>query len=217
MVQIANAIELGQIRAGLAVACEASREVVERTIDRMNETGDMTFFKKNIATLTGGSGAVAVLVADRSLSANGHRLLGGAVRHANEFHRLCMWGGDTEKAADGEHFIETDAAGILSNGVTLGQATFADFRKALGWQKSEPDRIVCHQVGETHQKQILRAIGLTEDRDFTTFRYLGNIGSVSLPLTAAIAAEREFLNRGDSVGFLGIGSGLNCLMLGIRW
>ena len=217
MVQIANAIELGQIRAGLAVACEASREVVERTIDRMNQTGDMNFFKKNIATLTGGSGAVAVVLADRSLSENGHRLLGATVRHANEFHRLCMWGGDTEKAADGQHFIETDAMGILNNGVRLGQATFREFRKTLGWDESRPDRIVCHQVGETHQKHILRAIGLSPDQDFTTFRYLGNIGSVSLPLTAAIASEREFLTRGDSVGFLGIGSGLNCLMLGIDW
>ncbi|KPJ76682.1 MAG: 3-oxoacyl-ACP synthase [Deltaproteobacteria bacterium SG8_13] len=215
--QVANAIELGQIRAGLAVACEASREVVERTIDRMNDTGDMEFFKKNIATLTGGSGAVAVLLADRSLSENGHRLLGGTARHANEFHRLCMWGGQTERASDGQHFIETDAMGILSNGVTLGQATFREFRKELGWDESRPDRIVCHQVGETHQKHILRAIDLTEDRDFTTFRYLGNIGSVSLPLTAAIASEREFLARGDSVGFLGIGSGLNCLMLGVHW
>ena len=217
MVQIANAIELGQVRAGLVVACEASREVVERTIDRMNETGDMAFFKKNIATLTGGSGAVAVLLADRSLSEGGHDLLGATVRHANQYHRLCMWGGDTETAGDGQHFIETDAMGILSNGVQLGQATFEQFRKELGWDRSRPDRIVCHQVGETHQKHILRAIGMTEDRDFTSFRHLGNIGSVSLPLTAAIASEREFLARGDTVGFLGIGSGLNCLMLGISW
>ena len=217
MVQIANAIELGQIRAGLAVACEASREVVERTVDRMNETGDMVFFKKNIATLTGGSGAVAVLLADVSLSPQGHRLLGATVRHANQFHRLCMWGGDTEAAADGQHFIETDAMGILNNGVTLGQATFREFRKDMDWDESRPDRIVCHQVGETHQNHILRAIGLNKHQDFTTFRYLGNVGSVSLPLTAAIASEREFLTQGDSVGFLGIGSGLNCLMLGLHW
>ena len=54
-------------------------------------------------------------------------------------------------------------------------------------------------------------------RDFTTFRYLGNIGTVSLIVTAAIAEERGFLAAGDKVGFLGIGSGLNCLMLGIDW
>ena len=40
---------------------------------------------------------------------------------------------------------------------------------------------------------------------------------MSLPLTAALAEEREFLQPGDRVGLLGIGSGLNCLMLGIEW
>ena len=35
--------------------------------------------------------------------------------------------------------------------------------------------------------------------------------------SAAIAKERDFLLPGDVVGFLGIGSGLNCLMLGIQW
>ncbi|MEA1900628.1 MAG: 3-oxoacyl-[acyl-carrier-protein] synthase III C-terminal domain-containing protein, partial [Thermodesulfobacteriota bacterium] len=60
-------------------------------------------------------------------------------------------------------------------------------------------------------------IGIPEEKDFTTFRHLGNIGTVSLPITAAIASEREFLIKNDLVGFLGIGSGLNCLMLGIEW
>jgi len=72
-------------------------------------------------------------------------------------------------------------------------------------------------VGATHQRHILDAIGIGPSKDFTTFKYLGNIGTVSLPITAAIADEREFLLPGDRVGFLGIGSGLNCLMLGMEW
>jgi 3-oxoacyl-[acyl-carrier-protein] synthase-3 len=36
-------------------------------------------------------------------------------------------------------------------------------------------------------------------------------------VTAAIAKERDALLPGDLVAFLGIGSGLNCLMLGIQW
>ncbi|MBW2055450.1 MAG: 3-oxoacyl-ACP synthase III, partial [Deltaproteobacteria bacterium] len=75
----------------------------------------------------------------------------------------------------------------------------------------------CHQVGATHQRNILESIGISEDKDFTTFKHLGNIGTVSLPITAAIAEEREFLVKNDLVGFFGIGSGLNCLMLGIKW
>jgi 3-oxoacyl-[acyl-carrier-protein] synthase-3 len=72
-------------------------------------------------------------------------------------------------------------------------------------------------VGATHQQTILNAVGMPPSCDFTTFQYLGNIGTVSLPVTAAIADEREFFRRDDLVGFLGIGSGLNCMMLGIRW
>ena len=58
---------------------------------------------------------------------------------------------------------------------------------------------------------------LTQDKDFTTFAYLGNMGTVSLPITAALAAERDVLEPGNEVAFLGIGSGLNCLMLGLEW
>ena len=43
------------------------------------------------------------------------------------------------------------------------------------------------------------------------------MGTVSLPLTAALAEERGILLPGDRVGLLGIGSGLNCLMLGVQW
>ena len=41
--------------------------------------------------------------------------------------------------------------------------------------------------------------------------------ALGLSLTAALAEQRRFLNPGDHVGFLGIGSGLNCLMLGLEW
>jgi 3-oxoacyl-[acyl-carrier-protein] synthase-3 len=43
------------------------------------------------------------------------------------------------------------------------------------------------------------------------------MGTVSLPMTAALAEERQFLQPGHRVGFLGIGSGLNCLMLGVHY
>jgi 3-oxoacyl-[acyl-carrier-protein] synthase-3 len=87
----------------------------------------------------------------------------------------------------------------------------------MGWRAEQIDRTICHQVGAAHQRAILRALALPERIDFTTFAHLGNMGSVSLPLTAAIAAERGELQRGDKVALLGIGSGLNCLMLGLEW
>jgi 3-oxoacyl-[acyl-carrier-protein] synthase-3 len=46
---------------------------------------------------------------------------------------------------------------------------------------------------------------------------LGNTGAASLPSTFALGAESGFLKSGDRVALLGIGSGLNCLMLGAEW
>jgi 3-oxoacyl-[acyl-carrier-protein] synthase-3 len=217
MVQIASAIELGQINAGMVVSCETAREIVTATMDRLLSTTDMETFKKCVATLTGGSGAVAVILTRKDLSADGHRLLGGAARSASEHYGLCTWGPDTGVPASMPLVMETDSVGVLKNGVVLGLETYRQFRGTLQWDASAPDKIICHQVGASHQKNILQSVGISEEKDFTTFPYLGNIGTVSLPITAAIAEERDFLIKGDRVGFLGIGSGLNCIMLGVEW
>ena len=68
-----------------------------------------------------------------------------------------------------------------------------------------------------NREAVLRSLGIDRAKDFSTYEFLGNIGTVSLPLTAAVAEEREFLKAGDRVGWLGIGSGLNCMMLGVEW
>ena len=217
MIQIANAIELGQIRAGLVVSCETAREIVDITIDRLFELQDMTLFKDTIATLTGGSGAVGVLLTHASLARRGHRLIGGIARHAARFHRLCLWGPDAGCAVDGIHVMKTDSVGVLKNGVNLGIETYRAFIEEMGWRDTALDRIICHQVGASHQKTILESVGIPLEKDFVTFPFLGNIGTVSLPVTAAIADERGVLQKGDRVGFFGIGSGLNCMMLGIDW
>ena len=94
---------------------------------------------------------------------------------------------------------------------------FEDADSAAGWRTSDVDRVICHQVGSGHRREVLSALGVDETRDFSTFADLGNIGTVSVPLTAARAAEEGFLRAGDRVGLLGIGSGLNCLMLGVQW
>jgi 3-oxoacyl-[acyl-carrier-protein] synthase-3 len=217
MLQVANAIELGQIRAGLVLACESCRQIVDGTIERMLQAMDMEIFKHCLATLTGGSGAAAVLLSDGSFGPRGHRLRGGIVQNAVRHHRLCTWGPDTGIPASAPHVMNTDSVGVLQNGVQLGVETFKAFRQEMNWGRDQPDKVICHQVGTSHQQAILKAIGLPASRDFTTFRYLGNMGTVSLIVTAAIADERGFLAPGDKVGFLGIGSGLNCLMLGIEW
>ncbi len=114
-------------------------------------------------------------------------------------------------------FMETHAGDVLKYGVDLGMRTWNKFLSKIGWRTEQLDKVICHQVGAGHRDAVLKALGIPQEKEFSTFEFLGNMGTVSLPLTAALAEEREFLQPGNRVGFLGIGSGLNCLMLGLEW
>ena len=69
-------IELGQIRAGLVVGTEGGRPLVENTIRRLNDDASIgrREVKQFVASLTIGSGSVAVLLCDRELSRTQNRL-----------------------------------------------------------------------------------------------------------------------------------------------
>jgi 3-oxoacyl-[acyl-carrier-protein] synthase-3 len=218
MVDVANRIELGQCRAGLVVSCETAREINEATIGRLCEQPTMEQFKSSLATLTGGSGAAAMLLTNGSLAADRRRrLLGGANQAAPQFFNLCRWGIEELLPNALRQFACTDSVAVLRHGVALGLRTWQAFLRRLGWMKEQIDKVICHQIGASHRDVMLQTLGISLEKDFSTFEYLGNMGTVSLPLTAALAEEREFLCRGDRVGFLGIGSGLNCMMLGLEW
>jgi len=218
VLDIANRIELGQIRAGLVVACESSREINEIMIKQMLDHPSMELFTTSLATLTGGSGAAAVLLTDGSFTPSRRpKLLGGVNIADPQHHTLCRWGINTDSPEHHLPYMQTDAVAVMKYGIELGKKTWDAFARELDLTTDKIDKVICHQVGETHQKLILQTIGISAEKDFTSFEFLGNMGTVSLPITAAIAKERDFLLPGDFVGFLGIGSGLNCLMMGIQW
>lgn len=218
ILEVANRIELGQIRAGLVASCESAREINDIMIARMLEERSMDRFAVSLATLTGGSGAVAVLLTDGSLAPDGRRRLrGGVTMAAPEHHDLCLWGVAPDGRGGFSQSMRTDAVNVMKYGVDLGRRTWQAFLPEMGWSAAEVDRVVCHQVGSAHQTSILQTLDIPRDKDFTSYEFLGNIGTVSLPLTAAMAEQREVLGAGDRVALLGIGSGLNCLMLGVEW
>lgn len=215
VLHVARRIELGEIRAGVVVGCESAREINDAMIAEMLDDRTMAHFARSMATLTGGSAAAALVLTDGTIGGQGPRLVGGALRAAPAHHGLCRWGPDRRVPARQPMLMETDAVPVMREGVPLGAATWADFLPAVGWPA--PDRTICHQVGQANRTGILQAIGVGPERDFVTYDTLGNTGSVAVPLTASMASDAGFLVPGQRVAWLGIGSGLNCLMLGWEW
>lgn len=219
MVQVANMIELGQIRAGVVVATESSRQLVETTIAELNRNQSLTReqMKLAIASLTIGSGSVAVVLADRELSRTQNRLLAGVAGTNTAFHALCHSGRDEAVADEMAPLMQTDSERLLHAGIETAADAFGAFLDEVGWQREQIDKTFCHQVGVAHRKLLFEKLGLSPGADFSTVEFLGNTGSVAVPITAAIGIERGHLKAGDQVALLGIGSGINVLMLAVHW
>ncbi len=211
----AGLIESGQIQCALVAAGENGGPLVEQTLQTLlTQPLDRHAIKPFFANLTIGSGAVAAIVCHRDLvRGRAHRLLGGVARAATAHSELCQ--GDTHGADS--LAMQTDSEALLVAGLALAQTTWSDFIALNGWSAAGIDRIICHQVGSTHRRKLYEALGLELTKDFSTFETLGNTGSVALPATLAAAIEAGAVKDGDKVALLGIGSGLNSLMLALEW
>lgn len=219
MVQVANMIELGQIRAGLVVGTESSRALVETTIDSLNRDTTLTReqIKLSVASLTIGSASAAVLLTHRDLSRTGNRLTTATIRSNTAFHELCHSGQDEAASAGMSPLMTTDSERLMHEGIAVGAQTFAAFLAETGWSREALHKTFCHQVGLAHRKLMLESLGLNQAIDFTTVQTLGNTGSTALPVTLARGIEAGHLKPQEHVGLFGIGSGIHCLMLGIDW
>lgn len=219
VLQAANMIELGQIRAALVVGTESSRALVETTVDALNRDSSLTrsSIKSAIASLTIGSASSAILLVHREQSRTGNRLVAAAVRANTDFHQLCQSGRDEAAGSGMQPLMETDSEQLLREGIATGVETYRDFLEAAAWQPADIERTFCHQVGSAHRKLMLESLSLPAERDFVTFPWLGNTGSVALPVTLAIGLHGGHVQPGQRIALLGIGSGINSVMLAVDW
>ncbi|MEN8142066.1 MAG: 3-oxoacyl-ACP synthase III [Thermodesulfobacteriota bacterium] len=215
MVTLAGMIELGLVKNGLIVSAETAENLVESTIE--NLLNDQTLTRKNIkntfASLTIGSGAVALVMGDGRQHDTGHKLKSASYRANTSYNDLCR--GGNEGAAG--TLMATDSEELLKRGVETAQQTWLDFLVESGWAKESIDRFFCHQVGSAHAKLLFEKLELDPTRNYETLQVLGNVGSVSAPITMAMGVDEGMLTNGEKAAILGIGSGINCLMLGIQW
>ena len=206
---IGNMIERGQVDYGIVVDGEGSRFVVEATIQRLLASGcDEETFRANFATFTLGSGGAAMVLARSDLAPNGHRLLGGVSLAATRHKDLCHGQMDS---------MQTDAGALLVAGLELASTTFKKAVKDLGWRPDHLDQFILHQVSAVHTAKLISLLGLDDNKVFKTFPEYGNVGPAAIPITLSKAVDEGRIEKGDRVALMGIGSGLNCTMMEVRW
>jgi len=202
-------IERGDIEYALVVDGEVSDQVTNSTVDRLNlpeTTAEQ--FRAEFASLTLGSGAVAMILGRSDVLPGGHRYVGSVTRAATEFSHLCR--GTMDR-------MVTDTRTLLAEGLKLAAKTYEAAGDTLGWAGADLDEYVLHQVSNVHTTALIELLGLDPAKALTTFPEYGNVGPASVPLTLAKLDEVGRLKMGNRVALMGIGSGLNCSMAEIVW
>jgi 3-oxoacyl-[acyl-carrier-protein] synthase III len=202
-------IERGEIDYALIVDGETANLAYEKTIERMTRP-DATEeeFRNEMATLTLGCGAAAMVLARAELAPGALRYRGGVTRAATQWNTLCR--GNLDR-------MVTDTKMLLTEGLKLAQKTFIAAKQALGWAVDEMDEFVIHQVSKVHTQAFIQAFDIDPKKVLTIFGEHGNIGPASVPIVLSKLREMGRLKKGDRVALLGIGSGLNCSMAEVVW
>jgi 3-oxoacyl-[acyl-carrier-protein] synthase III len=202
-------IERGEIDYALVVDGETANLAYEKTVERLLRV-DTTEeeFKNELATLTLGSGAAAMVLARAELAPGAPRYKGGVTRAATEWNKLCR--GNLDR-------MVTDTRMLLIEGLKLAKKTWIAAKQALGWVADEMDEFVIHQVSQVHTAAFVKAFGINPKKVLTIFNEHGNIGPASVPIVLSKLREMGRLKKGSRIALLGIGSGLNCSMAEVVW
>lgn len=205
----ARMLERGEIDYALVVDGETADLAYEKTIERMlRPDSTEEEFRNELATLTLGSGAAAMVLARAELAPEAPRYKGGVTRSATEWNTLCR--GNLDR-------MVTDTRQLLIQGMQLAQKTFNVAREAMGWAVQEIDQFVVHQVSKVHTQSLIQSLGIDPAKVMTIFGEHGNIGPASVPIVLSKLKQAGRLEKGNRIALLGIGSGLNCTMSEVVW
>ena len=205
----ARMLERGEINYALVVDGETANLAYKKTLERL-QSPEVTEeqFRNELATLTLGCGAAAMVMSRADLTPDAPRYKGGVTKSATQWNTLCR--GNLDR-------MVTDTRMLLIEGLKLAQKTFVAAKAGLGWAVDELDQFVIHQVSQPHTQAVVKAFGIDPKKVMTIFGEHGNIGPASVPIVLSKLKELGRLKKGDRIALMGNGSGLNCSMAEVVW
>ena len=209
MAIVATMIESGQINHGMVVDGEGSRDVIERTIERLlGPDATPASARDQFATLTLGSGGAAVVLSRADLVDGGHPFLGGVSRAATEHSELCV--------ASPDH-MTTDVRGLLTSSLDIAKELWLAGQSGEYFNDEAVSLYAVHQVSEVHTRRVGDVLGVDQAKVPRIFPTFGNTGPSSIPMVLSKEVEAGNVKQGDRISLLGFGSGLNAAAYEVIW
>ena len=207
-------IEIGSIKYGLVVTAEGSLKALQNVIGILKEDDcSSETFLKYLAMLTIGSGSVAVLLAHEDVAKNNAYIneTVSMTDTTNGNNQLCF------AFCDHSQMI-ADAHGILVNGMPLVVKTWEKAAQIIpDWSDDNIDLYIPHQTSTRQIREVAKKLNVNRDKIHVVLGKYGNAISAALPITLVDAYEQGRIESGDHVALMGVGSGLNCMIMSTKW
>ena len=165
----------------------------------------MTTFRDNLATLTLGSAGVAMILTNRSISTTGHSFLGGISQTPHN--------GANSVSAHQQN-LTTDPAKLLTEGVALAKELGDRFIPLLIYSLNGQKEYALHQVGRTNHDSVIQSLKIPQQNSAVIL--IMECWFVWCAFDIGETHRKGRIQSGDRAGLMGIGSGLNVMMLGVR-
>ena len=186
---------------------ENSQPMLNRLIKELNSNLDIN--RKNvkplIASLTLGSASLSLLIAKESDYPGAPKILDFDWKTDTSAYNLCQALGDYWNPR-----MHTDSEHLLVAGVKLGKSLWKE------WDVGKKEALtfyLTHQVGKAHETILRSELNLSPYKSYRTYPDFGNTGSAAVALTWHLAKENNIFPSGSRGVWLGIGSGLNAMLM----
>ena len=115
---------------------------------------------------------------------------------------------DEKMLAEGRHLPVMDGQKIFKTAVRLLPKVAGEVLRQADMPLEAVDLIIPHQANLRINQAFARAMNVPEDKVFHNIQKYGNTTAASIPMALDEALEQGRLGAGDTVMFIGLGSGL---------
>jgi 3-oxoacyl-[acyl-carrier-protein] synthase-3 len=168
-----------------------------------------------------GDAAGAALVSSRG---QGREVLGTWMGSDGEGFEL-LWqpaGGASKPAtaqtvADREHFLRMKGREVFRIAVKKFQEGIRRAAELAGWELTDIDMIVPHQVNTRIIEAVVERLGISGERFAQNLERYGNTSAASIPLALYESVAAGRLKAGDRVVLAAVGGGMTWGSAALRW
>lgn len=193
----------------LVVTGENPKPMLEKLVERLNNTEiNRQSIKEHIASLTLGGASFSLLVSKEKLYPTATKILGFHWKTDTDGFDLCRASGDYWAPQ-----MRTDSEKLLNAGIKLGKDLWSTWCEQ---KKVKLNYYVTHQVGKAHATAIEKELGLKSLKTWHSYPTYGNTGTAAVPLTWHLAKMRGDISSEMQGVWMGIGSGLNAMLIHVQ-